>query len=151
MVYTCPSTNTEDIQQEAFFSAPFPAAAALVGVARVELSLLFTPFFADGRWDQHKIGWLIAGLAAFFVRCSAWTASDHLLIAIQATMITLSSSYGHALNYHKPKEQRQIIRILWMPMVYAIINFFSYRFFRNFEYYELIGELLVPYSAPLLL
>ncbi|CAD6571122.1 MAG: hypothetical protein CYPHOPRED_004307 [Cyphobasidiales sp. Tagirdzhanova-0007] len=112
MVYTCPSTNTEDIQQEAFFSAPFPAAAALVGVARVELSLLFTPFFADGRWDQHKIGWLIAGLAAFF-----------------ATMITLSSSYGHALNYHKPKEQRQIIRILWMPMVYAIINFFSYRFF----------------------
>ena len=35
------------------------------------------------------------------------------------------------------------IRILYMPPVYAIISFFSYRFFRSYTYYELIevGEL----------
>lgn len=30
------------------------------------------------------------------------------------------------------------IRILYMPMVYAVISFFSYRFFRSYTYYELI-------------
>jgi hypothetical protein len=35
-------------------------------------------------------------------------------------------------------EQRQIIRILWMPMVFAIISFFSYRYYRTYVYYKLI-------------
>ena len=30
------------------------------------------------------------------------------------------------------------IRILYMPPVYAVISFFSYRFFRSFTYYSLI-------------
>lgn len=30
------------------------------------------------------------------------------------------------------------IRILYMPAVYAIISFFSYRFFRSYTYYDLI-------------
>lgn len=30
------------------------------------------------------------------------------------------------------------IRILYMPPVYAIISFFSYRFFRSYTYYSLI-------------
>lgn len=30
------------------------------------------------------------------------------------------------------------IRVLYMPPVYAIISFFSYRFFRSYTYYSLI-------------
>ncbi|WAQ87997.1 hypothetical protein PtA15_9A122 [Puccinia triticina] len=33
---------------------------------------------------------------------------------------------------------RQIIRIILMPPVYAVISFFSYRFFRAFTYYQLV-------------
>ncbi|KAG8874828.1 hypothetical protein FRB98_008224 [Tulasnella sp. 332] len=41
-------------------------------------------------------------------------------------------------NYRVPAEQRQIIRITYMPMVYGIISFFSYRYFRSYTYYELV-------------
>jgi uncharacterized membrane protein len=30
------------------------------------------------------------------------------------------------------------LRILYMPPVYAVISFFSYRFFRDYTYYDLI-------------
>ena len=30
------------------------------------------------------------------------------------------------------------IRVLYMPPVYAVISFFSYRYFRDYTYYELI-------------
>jgi len=29
------------------------------------------------------------------------------------------------------------IRILYMPLVYAVVSFFSYRFFRDYTYYSL--------------
>lgn len=41
-------------------------------------------------------------------------------------------------HYTVPGEQRQILRILYMPPVYAVISFFSYRFFRDYTYYDLI-------------
>jgi len=44
----------------------------------------------------------------------------------------------HSRNYYRPLEQRQIIRILLMPPVYATISFFSYRFFRAYTYYSLV-------------
>ena len=40
-------------------------------------------------------------------------------------------------DYYRPLEQRQIIRILLMPPVYATISFFSYRYFRDYTYYFL--------------
>lgn len=35
------------------------------------------------------------------------------------------------------------LRVLYMPPVYAVISFFSYRFFRSYTYYSLVesGEL----------
>ncbi|KAF8184088.1 DUF300-domain-containing protein [Mycena galopus ATCC 62051] len=78
-------------------------------------------------WDQHRIGWAIAG------GCSLVTV-----------IITCISVFQHARNYTVPREQRQIIRILYMPPVYAIISFFSYRFFRNYTYYSMI---YVAYEA----
>ncbi|THH14594.1 hypothetical protein EW146_g5764 [Bondarzewia mesenterica] len=72
-------------------------------------------------WDAHRIGWAVAGA------CAAVTV-----------IISVISVMQHCRNYTNRAEQRQIIRILWMPPVYAIISFFSYRFFRDYTYYSLI-------------
>ncbi|KAI0326498.1 DUF300-domain-containing protein [Cubamyces sp. BRFM 1775] len=72
-------------------------------------------------WDAHRIGWLIAGV------CAVVTV---VLTAINVTF--------HCTHYTNRGEQRQILRILYMPAVYAIISFFSYRFFRSYTYYDLI-------------
>ena len=50
------------------------------------------------------------------------------------------------------------IRILYMPPIYSIISFFSYRFFRSYTYYALVqvgtlplffcpGLTLIPYTV----
>ncbi|GAA5981431.1 hypothetical protein JCM5350_004063 [Sporobolomyces pararoseus] len=75
--------------------------------------------FFDGRWDAHEKGWIIAGATAFV-----------------SLVISLISILKHARNYYVPKQQRQIIRILWMPAVYGVVSFFSYRFFRAYTYYS---------------
>ncbi|KZW01476.1 DUF300-domain-containing protein [Exidia glandulosa HHB12029] len=79
-------------------------------------------FWVNGsfNWDAHRIGWAVSG------GCAALTV-----------IITLFTVLGHARNYHVRDQQRQIIRILYMPPVFAIISFFSYRFFRAYTYYEL--------------
>ncbi|KAL5513921.1 hypothetical protein ACEPAG_2682 [Sanghuangporus baumii] len=80
-------------------------------------------FWSSGgiHWDAHRIGWAISG------GCAALTV-----------LISIFSVLSHCRNYTVPAEQRQIIRILYMPPVYAVISFFSYRFFRSYTYYELI-------------
>ncbi|GAA6058754.1 hypothetical protein JCM10212_001870 [Sporobolomyces blumeae] len=75
--------------------------------------------FFDGRWDAHEIGWVIAGSTAAV-----------------SLAITLVSIWKHCRNYYVPSQQRQIIRILWMPAVYGVVSFFSYRFFRSYTYYS---------------
>ncbi|TBU25288.1 organic solute transporter Ostalpha-domain-containing protein [Dichomitus squalens] len=66
---------------------------------------------SDGvNWDAHRIGWVVSGA------CAAVTV---LLTAIN-------------VSFHCS------IRILYMPAVYALISFFSYRFFRSYTYYDLI-------------
>ncbi|KAF9652543.1 DUF300-domain-containing protein [Thelephora ganbajun] len=72
-------------------------------------------------WTPHTIGWAVAG------GCAALTL-----------LITLVSVLKHCRSYTNPPQQRQILRILCMPPVYALIAFFSYRFFREFTYYELV-------------
>ncbi|KAF7340775.1 hypothetical protein MSAN_02106100 [Mycena sanguinolenta] len=101
---TCPSDNAADIDQSGFWN---PGQSI--------------------DWDQHRIGWAIAG------GCSLITV-----------IITCISVFQHCRNYNVPREQRQIIRILYMPPVYAIISFFSYRFFRSYTYYSMI---YVAYEA----
>ncbi|KIK56471.1 hypothetical protein GYMLUDRAFT_47008 [Collybiopsis luxurians FD-317 M1] len=78
-------------------------------------------------WDAHHIGWVIAGA------CAAATV-----------IISSISVLQHCRSYTNPAEQRQILRILYMPPVYAVISFFSYRFFRSYTYYELVE---VAYEA----
>ncbi|GJJ71048.1 hypothetical protein EMPS_03398 [Entomortierella parvispora] len=89
-----------------------------------ELSEPGTFFDGDSiNWKRHYIGWGIAGLAALI-----------------ATLISFRLLYKHARNYTKPTEQRQIMRILLMVPIYAIISFFSYRFYKEAIYYETIRD-----------
>ncbi|OCF31838.1 hypothetical protein I317_03341 [Kwoniella heveanensis CBS 569] len=75
----------------------------------------------DGiHWDAHRIGWAVAG------GCAALT-----------TLITLFTMTMHAVRYQHPPAQRQVMRVLLMPAVYAIVSFFSYRYYREYEYYIL--------------
>jgi len=83
---------------------------------------------SDGvNWDTHRIGWAIAG------GCAALTV-----------LISIVSVARHCRSYTNPREQRQILRVLYMPPVYATISFFSYRFFRHYTYYSLVE---VAYEA----
>jgi len=75
----------------------------------------------DTHWDAHKIGWAVAG------GCTILT-----------TLISLVTIFQHCRNYTNPRQQRQILRILYMPPVYAIVSFFSYRYFRSYTYYSFI-------------
>ncbi|EGN97669.1 hypothetical protein SERLA73DRAFT_184469 [Serpula lacrymans var. lacrymans S7.3] len=97
MAATCPSENTQAIDQTSFWSS------------------------SGLNWDEHRIGWAIAG------GCTVLTV-----------IISSISVLQHCRNYHVPNEQRQVLRVLYMPPVYAIISFFSYRFFRSYTYYSLI-------------
>jgi hypothetical protein len=129
--------------------------------------------FWDGRWDAHEKGWIIAGATALvvsilsrFLYCTrryigARRFADrfprNLVFLSQSLVISLISILKHARNYYIPKQQRQIIRILWMPAVYGgeslsfskrkppanrlppsftVVSFFSYRFFRAYTYYS---------------
>ncbi|KAI0259472.1 DUF300-domain-containing protein [Gloeopeniophorella convolvens] len=80
-------------------------------------------FWSHGsiHWDAHRIGWAIAG------GCAALTV-----------LISAFSVLQHCRNYTNRAEQRQIIRVLYMPPVYAVISFFSFRYFRSYTYYSLI-------------
>ncbi|KAH8982094.1 DUF300-domain-containing protein, partial [Lactarius akahatsu] len=79
-------------------------------------------FWSNGdiHWDAHRVGWAIAG------GCSALTV-----------IISSISVFNHSRNYTNRAEQRQILRILYMPPVYAVVSFFSYRYFRSYTYYSL--------------
>ncbi|EPS95737.1 hypothetical protein FOMPIDRAFT_1025649 [Fomitopsis schrenkii] len=87
-------------------------------------------------WDAHRIGWLVAGVCAAV-----------------SVVLTLFNVLQHARHYTNPAEQRQIICVLYMPAVYAVISFFSYRFFHSYTYYSLIESVYesITLSAFLLL
>ncbi|KAF8973229.1 DUF300-domain-containing protein [Flammula alnicola] len=94
---TCPSDNTDAIDQSSFWSSD------------------------SVHWDAHRVGWAVAGACT--------------IVTLIISTITVIS---HCRNYTKPRDQRQIIRILYMPLVYAVISFLSYRFFRDYTYYSFI-------------
>ncbi|KIK09216.1 hypothetical protein K443DRAFT_671702 [Laccaria amethystina LaAM-08-1] len=72
-------------------------------------------------WDAHRIGWAVSGACT--------------IVTILISMISIGL---HCRNYTNRRHQRQILRILYLPPVYAIISFFSYRYFRSYTYYSFI-------------
>ncbi|KAG8946402.1 hypothetical protein FRC04_011848 [Tulasnella sp. 424] len=71
-------------------------------------------------WDAHKVGWIVCGVCG-----------------IITVLFTLFSVISHAHNYRVPGQQRQILRILYLPMIYGILFFLSYRFFSAYTYFSL--------------
>ncbi|KAJ7188182.1 organic solute transporter Ostalpha-domain-containing protein [Mycena filopes] len=98
-----------------------------------------TDFWSSGslNWDAHRIGWAIAGGSI------AGSCSMHHICLVHLPLDACCR------NYTNRRQQRQIIRILYMPPVYGVISFLSYRFFRDYTYYSLVEALTI--SAFLLL
>ncbi|KAJ8122616.1 hypothetical protein ONZ43_g1235 [Nemania bipapillata] len=67
-----------------------------------------------------------------------------LIIAGGSTIIAYIVSFylmwQHALNYTKPREQKHIIRILFMVPIYATSSFLSLWFYWHAIYYQVISE-----------
>ncbi|KAI0506845.1 organic solute transporter Ostalpha-domain-containing protein [Xylaria bambusicola] len=67
-----------------------------------------------------------------------------LIIAGGSTIIAYIVSFylmwQHALNYTKPREQRHIIRILFMVPIYATSSFLSLYFYWHAIYFQVISE-----------
>ncbi|TFK72253.1 hypothetical protein BDN72DRAFT_957420 [Pluteus cervinus] len=93
---------------------------SLSGTQAIEQSKFWD---GDGlNWDTHWIGWAMAGGCV-----------------IVTIVISTISILQHSRNYTDPREQCQILRILYMPPVYAIVAFFSYPTFQGYPYYSFIS------------
>ncbi|GAA5894050.1 OSTA/TMEM184 family protein [Sporobolomyces salmoneus] len=83
------------------------------------------PFFSNGdlNFKAHDVGWLVAGMFSVIATwCSVWLILKHL-----------------SFFYH-PSEQRMIVRILFMPIIYAWCSFFSYYFVHQALYWQLARD-----------
>lgn len=57
-----------------------------------------------------------------------------------AIVVSLSLMFMHAIRYSRPKEQRHIIRILFMVPIYALVSFLSIVFYQHSVYYEVLRD-----------
>ncbi|KAJ6788765.1 hypothetical protein PWT90_03316 [Aphanocladium album] len=57
-----------------------------------------------------------------------------------AVLLSLYLAWMHALHYTKPREQRYIIRILFMVPVYAISSFLQIQWYRHAIYFQVISD-----------
>ncbi|OAA58328.1 hypothetical protein ISF_06867 [Cordyceps fumosorosea ARSEF 2679] len=57
-----------------------------------------------------------------------------------AVMLSVYLAWMHALHYTKPREQRYIIRILFMVPVYAISSFLQIQWYRHAIYFQVISD-----------
>ncbi|PSN73946.1 DUF300-domain-containing protein [Corynespora cassiicola Philippines] len=57
-----------------------------------------------------------------------------------AVAIAFFLIWRHATHYLKPYEQRPILRILVMIPIYAVVSFFSYVYYKNAIYFEVLRD-----------
>lgn len=150
---SCPSDNTEAVDQSSFWTS------------------------GNIHWDAHRIGWAIAGGCSALVSTITLSKEAPGIMPPHASAdrhhhcyhcsqslsvchdplsdVPRASSHGpvtipSALNSDKCTPMPSPffcshlrasgvlrIRILYMPLVYAVVSFFSYRFFRDYTYYSL--------------
>ncbi|KAH8702486.1 putative DUF300 domain protein [Talaromyces proteolyticus] len=56
-----------------------------------------------------------------------------------ATCCSVFLMFAHALHYSKPREQRHIIRILFMVPVYSVVSFLCFLYYRKSVYFTVLG------------
>ncbi|GAA5984064.1 hypothetical protein JCM10908_006033 [Rhodotorula pacifica] len=84
-----------------------------------------TRFMAGGdlNWQLHNTGWLLCGVfTAIASGTSIWLIWRHI-----------------SFFYHS-KEQRHVVRLLFMPVIYAVCSFASYYFYRHAIYWQLARD-----------
>ncbi|KAF7361848.1 hypothetical protein MVEN_00529300 [Mycena venus] len=130
MVQTCPSDNAAAVDQSSFWDS------------------------GNLHWDKHRIGWAIAGGlyrcdCYHFVFLCPWALQvrHHFLVCptyklgplkkLHKSCSAASNVSGCHFSF-AGSEQEYSLRILYMPPVYAVISFLSYRFFRDYTYYSLV-------------
>jgi len=68
-----------------------------------------------------------------------WGVKDSTAITISRESSGKCELCSSSLNEpNSPLTSRVSLRILYMPPVYAVISFFSYRYFRSYTYYSLV-------------
>ena len=73
--------------------------------------------------SAHDVGWLLCGV-----------------FTIITTITSLWLVWKHLTYYTCPLQQRHIIRMLFMPPIYAIVSTLSYLFYREALYYQIIRD-----------
>ena len=61
-------------------------------------------------------------------------------------VINFLLALGHILNYREPRVQKQLIRMLWMPSVFAIFSFFGVWKYHLTNYFTPIAELYEAFA-----
>ncbi|KZS95080.1 DUF300-domain-containing protein [Sistotremastrum niveocremeum HHB9708] len=107
-----------------------PAICAGDNTLAVEQDNFWKTLLDGGKLQPHQIGWLVSGICATL-----------------SVIITTVNAVRHARNYHVPLEQRQILRILQMPPIYATISFFSYRYFRSYTYFDIVQVIYESFTV----
>lgn len=98
--------------------------------ARPILTLIGDPLYASGDLTFHQLAIYICA------PCLAVT-----------TVATLYLSWQHVRNYTAPQEQRQILRIIAMPVFYCLFNFLALCWYSNFQYIHPLAGLYQSFAV----
>lgn len=81
-------------------------------------------------------------------RGTAWSAMRWTALACTATtaLLSLSLIFQHLRRYRAPKEQRQIIRIVFSIPIYSVIAFFEIYKYENAKYIDPLGDLYEAFA-----
>jgi hypothetical protein len=60
--------------------------------------------------------------------------------ALFATLMSLYLIWMHATHYLRPREQKHIIRILFMVPVYSVVSFLSYKYYLHTIYFDVLRD-----------
>jgi len=99
---------------------------------------------ADDKWELD--------VTKFSLFNYAWIVTAICVVA--ATVLTLRLVYLHLSSFHKPSQQKHIVRILLMVPIYAIDSWLSFRYYWLSVYFDMFRdcyEAIVIYEFYILL
>ncbi|KAH8817849.1 organic solute transporter Ostalpha-domain-containing protein [Flagelloscypha sp. PMI_526] len=92
------------------------------------------PCLPENKLDDDSVFWSDENPHLHTYTTTWYVAGGFALFAIVVSIFTVLQ---HCIAYTNRKEQRQILRILYLPPIYAILSFVSYRWFLDYTYFEL--------------
>jgi len=79
--------------------------------------------FFGGEMNAFSYAWIATALCVFF-----------------STVLTIKLIYKHLIHFHKPSQQKHIVRILLMVPIYSIDSWLSFRYYWLSVYFDLIRD-----------